>query len=443
MNPIGSSFAIVSVALLASMSRAHAVTLEQVLQTTLEKNPTIQQAKAGVEEAAGRRLVLRSIMWPDVRIGIPAGVQGGERAGESKTKVFGFVRGWLTQPLFNAAIPPSNRRGEVNILIAEQQLNVTVMEQLHAARVAFYTALFNRELESIRREQQQRLGQNAASQKDRYQAGLTDRSAFTGATVEARALDEEVENARRAYAQARLTLAEAMAREVRTRPTLPLPDPEGELRTTPFRVDLESEMGRALIQRADLKLARLLVRAANEDQRIIEADYYPLISGRISGDYIPVSGIHREGSSRRTDDFISSEIREGAAFTWRVIDNGKVTGAVMKQSAARDINQLTCQKLETNVRAELARIYNELKAIDARQESLSTGSNAAQESVELVTQNLANGVASQLEHRMSQNGLLETRSGLLEVAYQRSVAMAEWDRATGRYFQFSDDRKVP
>jgi len=137
MNPIGSSFAIVSVALLASMSRAHAVTLEQVLQTTLEKNPTIQQAKAGVEEAAGQRLVLRSIMWPDVRIGIPAGVQGGERAGESKTKVFGFVRGWLTQPLFNAAIPPSNRRGEVNILIAEQQLNVTVMEQLHAARVAF------------------------------------------------------------------------------------------------------------------------------------------------------------------------------------------------------------------------------------------------------------------------------------------------------------------
>ena len=428
--------AITGVAILASLSRAHAVTLEQVMQTTLEKNPTIQQAKARLEEAAGRRVELRSINWADARIVLPAGVQGGSRAGESGTKGFAFVRGLLTQPLFNAAIPPSQRRGDVEILIAEQQLNVAVMEQLHAARVAFYAALFNRELESIRREQQQRLDENVVSQKDRYQAGLTDRSAFTGATVEARALDAQIETARRAWEQARVNLAEAMARKSS------LPDPEGELRTTPVHVDLDSETGRALEQRPDLKLARLFVRAANEDQRIIEAGYYPLIAGKASGDYIPVSGIHREGSSRRTDN-ISSEIRIGATYTWQVIDNGKVNGASQKQGAARDVNELTCQKLEINVRAELSRIYNDLKAIDSRQESLSSASIAAQQSVDVVSQNLANGLASQLEYRVSQNGLLQTRSGLLESAYQRSVAMAEWDRATGRYFQFSDNGKVP
>ena len=428
--------AIFGVTFVAVLSRAGAVTLEQVLQTTLEKNPTIQEAKAGLEKATGRRLELRSIAWPDARIGIPAGVQGGAQAGDSGTKVFGFVRGFLTQPLFNAVIPPSRRRGDVEILIAEQQLNVSVMEQLHAARVAFYVALFNRELESIRREQQQRLEENAASQHDRYEAGLTDRGAFTSATVEARALDSEVESARRAYAGARLTLAEAMARKS------PLPVPEGELRTTPFRVDYDSETGRALEQRADLKLARLLVRAANEDKRVIEAGYYPLLEGRITGDYIPVSGIHRQGSSRRTDDF-SSEIRIGATYTWHVVDNGKVGGAAQKQEAVRDINELTCQKLETNIRAELSRIYNDLKAIDSRQESLSSASTAAQRGVDLVSQNLANGLASQLDYRVSQNGLLQTRSGLLEAAYQRSLAMAEWDRATGRYFQFSDNGKVP
>ena len=96
---------------------------------------------------------------------------------------------------------------------------------------------------------------------------------------------------------------------------------EGELRRTPFRVDLDSEMSKALTQRADLKLARLLVRAANEDQRIIEAEYYPSVATKVSGDYVPVSGIHREGSSRRTEDFISSEIRFGAAYTLRVMDN--------------------------------------------------------------------------------------------------------------------------
>jgi outer membrane protein TolC len=428
--------AIIGIAFIASLSKAQAVTLEQVLQTTLEKNPTIRQAKARLEEAAGRRLELRSIAWVDARIGIPAGVQGGHRAGESGTKGFIFARGLLTQPLLNAAIPPSRRRGDVEILIAEQQINVAVMEQLHAARVAFYAALFNRELESIRREQQQRLEENAASQKDRYEAGLTDRGTFTSATVEARALDAQIETARRAWEEARVSLAESMARKSS------LPDPEGELRATPFQVDLASETSRALEQRADLRLARLFVRAANEDQRIIEAGYYPLIAAIAPGTYIPVSGIHREGSSRRTDN-ISSEIRIGATYTWQVIDNGKVSGASQKQGAARDINELTCQKLEIGVRAELSRIYNDLKAIDARQESLASASAAAQQGVETVSQNLANGLASQLDYRVSQNGLLQTRSGLLEAAYQRSLAMAEWDRATGRYFQFSDNGKVP
>jgi hypothetical protein len=62
---------------------SHAVTLETVLQTTLEKNPAIQEAKAGLEQATGKRLVFRSIVWPHAEVGVPAGVQAGHRAGES------------------------------------------------------------------------------------------------------------------------------------------------------------------------------------------------------------------------------------------------------------------------------------------------------------------------------------------------------------------------
>jgi hypothetical protein len=40
---------------------------------------------------------------------------------------------------------------------------------------------------------------------------------------------------------------------------------------------------------------------------------------------------------------------------------------------------------------------------------------------------------------MTQNASLETSSGLLDATYQHNLAVAEWDRATGRYFQFSDD----
>ncbi len=104
----------------------------QTLQSTLASNPAIQQAKLKLEAAAGRRLVFRSVIWPSVRMNVPGGVQGGDRAGSTSTKLFGFVRGALNQPLLDMAIPPSLRRGDIEILIAQQQLNLAVEDQLHA-----------------------------------------------------------------------------------------------------------------------------------------------------------------------------------------------------------------------------------------------------------------------------------------------------------------------
>ncbi len=42
-----------------------AITLETAFQRTLENNPTIQEAKVRLEQAAGRRVVLRAIAYPD------------------------------------------------------------------------------------------------------------------------------------------------------------------------------------------------------------------------------------------------------------------------------------------------------------------------------------------------------------------------------------------
>jgi outer membrane protein TolC len=421
---------------LSILHSACAVTLETVLRTTLEQNPAIQEAKSGLEQASGQRLVFRSVVWPQAELGVPAGVQAGHRAGESGVKGFGVGRASLDQVLFNMAVPPSLRRGDVEVLIAQQQLNVAVVEQLHAARLAFYASLYNRSLESIREEQRQRLDENVASQKDRYEAGLTDRSAFTSATVQASELVTQIESAHRAYREAQLKLAEAMGIDPAKSA---LPEPEGQLEFVPMRLDVDSETAAALQRRADLKLARLFVRSAKEDQLIIAADYYPAVAGAINGEYVPVTGIHRQGSTSKTQDFIGSEIREKAAYTWRVVDNGKAGGAVLRARAARETNELTCRRLEANVSRELSRIANDLRAIDGRERSLSAASESAVESARVVRENVASGLASPLEYRFTQNAFLTTRSGLLDAIYQHNVAIAEWDRATGRYFQFSDD----
>src|SRR5215475_833776 len=228
-----------------------AVTLQEVLRTTLERNPAILEAKAGLERAAGQRLVFRSIVWPDFEVNVPAGLQYGHRSGESGPKGFAVGRGNLEQTLFNMAVPHSLRRGNIEVLIAQQKLNVAVVEQLHAARLAFYAALYNRALQSIRDEQLQKLQENVATQKNRFEVGLADRSAFTSATIQADELVPQMEGAQRAYRDAQLNLAQAMGIDPAKSS---LPEPEGDLKFVPMRIDVDAETATALKRRVDLKL---------------------------------------------------------------------------------------------------------------------------------------------------------------------------------------------
>src|SRR3954464_10797353 len=120
-------------------STGGAITADEALARTLQNNPAIRDAKANLEQASGRRLVLRATGLPDICVLTPGGLQGGHRAGEDPVQPFAFARGELTQPVFNMAVRPSYRRGNIEVLIAQQRLNVSVAEQLHTARIAFYT----------------------------------------------------------------------------------------------------------------------------------------------------------------------------------------------------------------------------------------------------------------------------------------------------------------
>ncbi|MGI8432526.1 MAG: TolC family protein, partial [Chthoniobacterales bacterium] len=197
----------------------------------------------------------------------------------------------------------------------------------------------------------------------------------------------------------------------------------------------------ALARRADLQLARLLVRASREDERIAATGYYPRLDLTVFARYIPATNLRQasSGSAQRADDIVSSEFSPGVTANWRVIDNGQVGGPVLRARALREINQLQLQKLERGVGRELAALQNNLRAISSRHDSLLKAVDVAEKNVAGVEQSWQQGLASQLEFRTAETSLLATRRGLLDAAYQQNIALAEWDRATGRYFQFADE----
>ncbi|HEY2799060.1 MAG TPA: TolC family protein, partial [Chthoniobacterales bacterium] len=317
-----------------------AITLDAILAKTLQKNPRILQAESELGAASGERLILRASALPKALIGAIAGDQGGQRAQESSNTPFIFAYGSFSQPLFHPEIPASYRRAEVGLLIAQQQLNVAVTQELHEARVTFYAALYNRALESLGRSQREQLEKNIAGEKARYEAGNTDRGAFTSAILLARELDPKIESAHRAYAGAVLQLAQSMGGSLGQNAALP--EPEGRLSFQATRPLSQHDVDAALQRRADLKLARLMVCAARDDQRIVAAGYYPAVDAVASGEAIPVSGIHRDnhGSPEATDDTVASEVRGGVSYTWRVVDNGQVGGAVLNARSIREGNEI-------------------------------------------------------------------------------------------------------
>jgi outer membrane protein TolC len=419
-----------------AISSGNGLTLDVALRRTIDDNPEIQQARIELERAAGARLIFRSVALPDAYIGVAGGAQGGHRAGQDPIQGFGFAYGDFTQPFFNMAIPPSLRRGDIEVLIAQQNLNVAVTRQLHAARLAFYSAVYNRDLGGLRARQRDRLAENTRAQKTRYETGLTDRAAFVAANLQERELDPRVDLAQREYEGAILKLSEALGKDFAQYATLP--QVEGEL----HYADVDVDLARAQMQhRPDIELARLMVRAAAEDQRIMEAAYWPQITGAVSGRYIPVTAVRETqatGSASRADDIISSEIRAGGAYTWRVIDNGKVGGAVAQKRAAREINEIMLQKLQRDAERDVARIRNDLDSIATKHKALQAASAAADENAKAIEQNLARGISSQYEYRLAENDLLEVQTALLTLAYQQHVDLAEWDRATGKYLRFMD-----
>jgi outer membrane protein TolC len=95
--------------------------------------------------------------------------------------------------------------------------------------------------------------------------------------------------------------------------------------------------------------------------------------------------------------------------------------------------------LEANVALDLKRIANNFRAIEGRWKSLNAAVSGAEQNVNVIQRTLAEGLSSQLEFRTAESSFLETKGALLAAAYQQNIARAEWDRATGRYFQFSND----
>ena len=162
----------------------------------------------------------------------------------------------------------------------------------------------------------------------------------------------------------------------------------------------------------------------------------------VNGEAVPQSNVRNNTPTavRASDQVNVTEIRPGIQEDWNVIDTGTVRGGVRGREAARDTIAVKLAQMERSVPADLAVVRARLADARSSADALRGSLDTAQSSLRLVQAGVAQGINSQLEFLDAQSGLFGIRSGLLEAELEMSLAHAEFDRITGNYLQFVDDR---
>jgi outer membrane protein TolC len=424
---------------ITKQAETYDLTLEDCLASTLTQNPEIRQWQIDVERAAGSRLVYRSRALPQLAAQTQDGLRGGRLY--PPAGLFSIVAAQFSQPLLDTGVPPTLRRGRLEVILAQQTLNRSITDRLHEARLVFLQALYFRDLIAIYEELNQRLQANVHSEQQRLDVGTGSEAALKSAKVQQLNLKGDLANLQGYYYSSVCRIAALCGSDPGQGTNgswqLRLPKPVGPLRYEPVSVDLARESMYAREHRADLKLLQALVDATAADKQTVRAQYLPTVSLVASGLFIPENLlVSKQTSIVPGQDPRTSELDAGVALSWRIIDNGQVIGASHELAATQQAYEIMLHKLEQNIPRELATVAGSLQSADARRDAFLKSAESAEENLRLIEAQVTLGEATQFDFLKAQSNLLSVRAGLADATYSHEAARAELDHATGRYLQY-------
>jgi outer membrane protein len=414
--------------------RAEPVTLEVCLQEVFDHNPEILAARADLDRAAGQRLVYNARGLPRLRTDGSIGYQGDRGIGGGAT-VIAVGHADLAQPLFEAGIPASRRRGNLEVTIARQNYYQAATEKLYQARVQFIQILARQQSAAVLLDIQAALVANQDAQDELLRAGLASRMTQLQARVQRLGIEPDLSEANGAARRGIVALRQLMGRQTGN----PDPEPRGSLGFQEASLDLRALTAEALQKRPDLAALRGLVSATEEDRRIVQAGYYPLIEARVGVTGVPpankASASGNPNALRSIDSNLVNEFRYGVFLSW-VIDNGVIIGQSHVLGAQTEGLRIALSRAEADIPRDLARLRATMAANSQRRASYALAGTSGDETLRTVNGLIRAGTASQVAFANAESSLLDARLGAVNVAAEQALALAELDRITGRYLRF-------
>ncbi len=444
-------------------ARAETLTLAECLHETLEHDPVIVQKRLGLEEAGGQRLVFHARALPTLLVQGLVGEQGRQTSanlqvsvlvnGKAKTvtevqprPATSYLIGTeaLYQPIFDASIPASWRRGNIALAVARSNFLVTATAELHAARLEFYSVLFQQQSGALLREISQRLDANAKGVGELVAAGLSGRGPLLQAQIQQVNFQPQILASVGSLHTNLTTLLQTMGRPLGAGAnsegsiTLVGPWEDGPLVFEPGAATRESRA-----RRPDLQALRDLVRSSTEDANVVRGGYYPAVKIYVTGQLLPQDFVQsqRTNSVRPEDNTDVTQISPGVQEVWNIIDTGAVRGGVRQLESLRDAISIQVQQLERNIPSELASVRARFDDAAKKRDLFTSNVAISGDTLKLIESGVTQGTNSQLEFLDAESGVLSTRLGLLDAQLEMSLAHADYDRVIGGYLRFIEQDK--
>jgi len=413
--------------------------IEQGVALADAQNPEIIIARKKVEAARGGLVEARSGYLPSV---ISSGFAD-KRQTQTNTR--------LREEDYNASVRAlenvytggavSNQVGIAELIVEKQRCELEEVRNKVAmdVRVGFNDVLLNRAKVRVRENSVRVLDEELKTQEERLRAGIVGTLNVRRAQVALDNEQPELANAKTQLTNSYLRLGELFGIDFRSNPDQPRFEVAGQLQYAALHPDLNECLGRADVNRAEIKARQIDVAIEDRQYRVDRSELLPhvqLFSGyEVYNERDPVVG----------PEFNHGYIA-GVNATWHLFDGFATKGRMQATHARRDAAVAALEAARRAVASEVRSAFLDLQQGENVLETETKSVQTADESLEIAKTNLAAGLGTQLDILQAAADVTRTRTTRLSAIYLHNVALARLSRACGstpEALDFASNRLKP
>ena len=448
-------------------------TLDQAIQTALQRNPTLLIAEREIERTKGVIIEIRaqalphitvagSYTWTDPNLsranifgtptttGTVAPIVASQRSQEGNAQALATptptpgissaqqsdisynIRVTGTQLIFNGTTLPAIRGTFFQRDSAYFAFRNVLDQLISTVKTQFYQVVVDKALIGVQEESVHLLESQLKDQQNRFEAGTVPRFNVLQAEVALYNQIPQLIAAKNNYRIAQLTLAKTLGLDFDPRRGEKPPlEVIGEMPYNPRKIALVDAIELGKERRPFLKQARANVLNQIEQVHVALGGFLPTIDATGGGEWV---------SSPFNSSFhdISKGWIAGVTGSWPIWDSGQVYGQVKQQKALLGEVKLTYDDDVRQVELEIQTAYSNLQQNLELIQSQIKNVEEAEEAVRLAKARLDAGAGVQLDVLNAQVQLTTAESTRLQALFGYNSSLAEFDRATGAQSSYTE-----